>query len=156
MNRIQAWEGKLFLLLIFLLSVNILTQTNCAFKEIQYSKLERNQINFIGQPLREFIKTLDLPISSISYQNEDEDGLDRIILRFDSRESYNKLRRQNIMPGRITISFKNDHITKSVFKRLKNHYGIIESDPLKIKEFEHLIVHRINVSADSKIQNSNL
>lgn len=60
------------------------------------------------------------------------------------------------MPGRITISFKNDHITKSVFKRLKNHYGIIESDPLKIKEFELLIVHGINVNADSKIQNSNL
>ena len=120
-------------------SMKISAQVTIASRQ-QFQNIENTEKNYINRPLKVFLKDLKLEIKSVSYIKEDESRPNRIILRFDNREEYNKLRQQKIMPARITVYFMSDTATKFVFDKLKQ-YGTIEEKPTDL--FKELKIQKL-------------
>lgn len=138
---------KIALLKLTMLTATINAQTTINSRE-QFNKLERSTQNYKGKPLEYFLKDLKLEIKSISYLKKNEEGSNQIILRFDNREKYNTLRKQGIMPARITIWFYDNHETQRAFKSL-NAYGLLEAS--SVNQFKKLLIENIFSNSDQYI-----
>lgn len=138
---------KIALLKLTLLTITINAQTTIKSRE-QFNTLERSTKNYKGKPLEYFLKDLKLEIKSISYLKKSEEGPNQIILRFDNREKYNKLRGQGVMPARITIWFYDNNETQRAFKSL-NAYGLLETS--SVHQFKKLLIENIFSNSDQYI-----
>jgi hypothetical protein len=130
---------KITLLILTLLTTAINAQKTITSRE-QFNTLGRSTQNYQGKPLEYFLKDLQVEIKSISYLKKSEEGPNQIILRFDTRATYNKLREQGIMPARITIWFYDNKETQQAFKDL-NAYGLL--DVRSVHQFKNLLIAKI-------------
>lgn len=108
-------------------------------------KISNKKDSFYNKPLKYFLNNLKIDISSLSYQKECESNPNQIILRFDERLEYNKMRSNKIIPARIIIQFVPDKDTQNIFKHL-NNLGIVEDrDDIKdfIKKIENIKIFMI-------------
>ncbi|MGC4128633.1 MAG: hypothetical protein QM564_03560 [Bergeyella sp.] len=139
---------KILSLVFVSLFMNVNAQDEITNRQ-QFQNVENIEKSYINKPLKEFLKGLKLEIKSVSYIREDESGPNRIILRFDDRETYAKLGQENIVPARITVYFINDMATKSIFNKL-NQYGTIEENP--IEQFKELKIQKLLGSNNHKMK----
>lgn len=108
-------------------------------------KISNEQKDFKNQPLSLFLEKLKLEIKSVTYERESVSNPNQIILRFDDRVSYNKMKKKNISPSRIIIQFIPYKETKNIFGKL-NDFGIIEQHSditIFLKEIERLKIFAI-------------
>lgn len=141
---------KITIIVILLIFVKTMAQDKVTSRD-KFNKIEQSKQNYINKPLKDFLNSLEVKVKSVSYIKSGAEGPNRIILRFDDRENYNRLRNQEIMPARITVYFIDNVETKTVFNSLLNLYGLIEGNSPTSK-FKNLKIQNIIGSSNYSLK----
>ena len=149
---------KISFLLALLLSISGYAQHKISSKK-EVGKFQTLQNNYIGKTVKELLKDLDIPISSVQLSGGNSEENNMLILRFNDRKEYNKMASENssVKPSIIFLYIKeNNPNTNKLFMMKKTdslptvlqRNNLIKTNQQLLKDYLELTIIKISAKSE--------